>query len=94
MHGVPRSPALPAVDRPHSKSAAPVFRPRERPVVLSVDDDDGVREALHLILDESYAVLDVADGRTALGLIRERLSRPDAAHGAARAGARQGAVAE
>src|SRR2546426_12128110 len=44
--------------------------PPERPVVLVVDDDDGVREALHLILDDDYAVLDVADGRTALALIR------------------------
>ena len=72
MHGVPRLPALSPVARPESKSVAPIFRPQERPVVLIVDDDDGVREALHLILDESYSVLDVADGRTALSLIREQ----------------------
>jgi DNA-binding response OmpR family regulator len=72
VHGVPRSPALSAVTRPGSKSVASVFHQPSRPVVLIVDDDDGVREALHLILDDSYAVLDVADGRTALSLIRER----------------------
>jgi len=72
VHGVPRSPALRAVTRPGSKSVASVFHPPARPVILIVDDDDGVREALHLILDDSYAVLDVADGRTALGLIREQ----------------------
>ncbi|MGH7345271.1 MAG: response regulator, partial [Candidatus Rokuibacteriota bacterium] len=49
-----------------------VPRPQQRPVVLIVDDDDGVRDALHLILDESYSVVDVQDGRTALSLIRDR----------------------
>src|SRR5262249_23765401 len=71
VHGVPRSPTLSAVTRPGSKSVASIFHPPARPVILIVDDDDGVREALHLILDDSYAVLDVADGRTALGMIRE-----------------------
>ena len=70
MHGVPRSPALSPVARPESKSAVQVIRGPNRPVVLIVDDDDGVSEALHVILDDSYAVLDVADGRTALSLIR------------------------
>ena len=72
MHGVPRSPALSPVVRPDSKSAPPVFRPQGRPVVLIVDDDDGVREALHLLLDDRYSVVDVADGRTAVSLIREQ----------------------
>ena len=63
MHGVPRSPALSPV------TTGP-FRAQHRPVVLVVDDDDGVREALHVILDDRYEVLDVADGRTALSLLR------------------------
>ena len=45
----------------------------ERTVVLIVDDDDGVRDALHVVLDEEYAVLEAAHGRTALDLV---LSRP------------------
>ena len=49
-----------------------VPRPPQRPVILIVDDDDGVREALRLILDESYSVADVPDGRTALSLIRQQ----------------------
>jgi len=64
VHGVPRSPALSAV--------APALHAEARPVVLVVDDDDGVRDALHVILDDTYSVLDVADGRAALGVLRER----------------------
>ena len=45
----------------------------ERPVVLLVDDDAGVRDALHLVLDERYAVIDAAHGRAGLDLV---LSRP------------------
>src|SRR5207244_11429260 len=45
----------------------------ERTVVLIVDDDAGVRDALHVVLDEEYAVLEAAHGRTALDLV---LSRP------------------
>jgi len=41
-------------------------------VVLVVDDDEGVRDALHLILDDEYVVLDAAHGRLALGILRER----------------------
>src|SRR5712664_104212 len=40
--------------------------PRERAVVLVVDDDDAVRDALHLVLDEEYAVIEAAHGRAAL----------------------------
>lgn len=39
-----------------------------RPVVLVVDDDAGVRDSLHLVLDEDYDVLDAANGRTAIAL--------------------------
>jgi len=38
--------------------------------VLIVDDDDGLRDALHLILDEEYAVVEAAQGRTALSMVR------------------------
>ena len=33
----------------------------DRPTLLIVDDDAGIREALHVILDDDYAVLDAAD---------------------------------
>lgn len=60
MHQAPRSPA-----------PRPIAEPRLEPctVVLVVDDDAGVREALHLILDDEYSVLDAAHGRTALGIV-------------------------
>jgi DNA-binding response OmpR family regulator len=41
----------------------------DRPVVLVVDDDASVREALRLVLDEAYTVVDAAHGRTALALV-------------------------
>src|SRR2546428_5264558 len=40
--------------------------PRGRAVVLVVDDDEAVRDALHLVLDEEYAVIEAAHGRAAL----------------------------
>jgi len=43
--------------------------PRERAVVLVVDDDAGIRDALHVVLDEEYAVIEAAHGRTALNLL-------------------------
>jgi DNA-binding response OmpR family regulator len=43
-----------------------------RPLVLAVDDDQGVLDAFHLILDERYEVLEARDGDTALELIRSR----------------------
>ena len=53
-----------------SAPLSPHERPRDRPVVLVVDDDDGLRDALHLTLDEEYAVVDAAHGRTALSMVR------------------------
>jgi len=44
--------------------------PTERPVVLIVDDDAGVRDALRLALDEHYAVLDAPNGRSGIGIVR------------------------
>jgi FixJ family two-component response regulator/AraC-like DNA-binding protein len=43
---------------------------QERPVVLVVDDDDGVREALHLVLDAEFEVVVATHGRAALGTVR------------------------
>lgn len=40
--------------------------PKGRPVILVVDDDQAMREALHLILDEDYTVKDAENGRIAL----------------------------
>jgi DNA-binding response OmpR family regulator len=60
------------VATPGSASLETAVAAPDRPVLLVVDDDDGVRDALHVILDDGYAVLDAADGRTALGLIRAR----------------------
>ena len=71
--GVHRTPSLPApgpATRPDPKTSGRHDGQEGRSVLLVVDDDDGVREALHLILDEDYSVLDAADGRTALGMIR------------------------
>jgi DNA-binding response OmpR family regulator len=45
-------------------------RPPRKPLLLVVDDDGGVREALHLILDEEYAVVDAANGREAVAAVR------------------------
>src|SRR5439155_15324576 len=48
---------------------SPRARQQPRTVVLVVDDDIGIREALHLILDDEYLVLDAAHGRTAIGIV-------------------------
>jgi DNA-binding NtrC family response regulator len=41
-----------------------------RPVILVVDDELGLREAFHLILDDDYEVLDAPDGAAALDVVR------------------------
>jgi DNA-binding NtrC family response regulator len=41
-----------------------------RPVILVVDDEPGLRESFHLILDEDFEVIDVADGVAALDVVR------------------------
>ena len=51
---------------------------RERPLVLVAEDDHDIRRLLTLQMKlEGYEVVDVADGREALRLARER--RPDVA---------------
>src|SRR2546430_8085307 len=42
----------------------------DRAVVLVVDDDAAVRDALHLTLDREYAVMDAPHGRAALSMVR------------------------
>src|SRR5207245_3908925 len=67
---LPRLPALGA-GIPPSLGPAPLHSsPLSRMVVLVVDDDDSIREALHLILDDNYAVLEAAHGRTAVSIVR------------------------
>jgi DNA-binding NtrC family response regulator len=39
-------------------------------VILVVDDEPGLRESFHLILDDDYEVVDVPDGPTALDVVR------------------------
>jgi DNA-binding NtrC family response regulator len=41
-----------------------------RPVILVVDDEPGLRESFHLILDEDFEVIDVPDGTAALDVVR------------------------
>jgi FixJ family two-component response regulator/AraC-like DNA-binding protein len=48
----------------------PVAQKEERPVVLIVDDDAGVRDGLRFALDERYEVLDAPHGRSALDIVR------------------------
>ncbi len=42
------------------------------PSILVVDDDPGVRDALHVILDGEYEVIDAADGDEALAVLASR----------------------
>jgi DNA-binding NtrC family response regulator len=49
----------------------PVDAPRGlRPVVLVVDDEPGLRESFHLILDEHFEVIGAHDGPAALEVVR------------------------
>lgn len=51
------------------ESREPDAPSNERPVVLIVDDDAGIRETLRFALDEHYAILDAPHGRGALGIV-------------------------
>src|SRR5262245_2474889 len=42
-----------------------------RPVVLVIDDDEGLRESCRLILEEQFDVLDAPDGPQGLGILRQ-----------------------
>lgn len=42
----------------------------DRPLLLIVDDDAGIHEALHVILDDDYVVLDAADRESAMKIAR------------------------
>ena len=41
-----------------------------RPVILIVDDDPGLRESFRLILEDDYELVEAADGRQALEIVR------------------------
>jgi DNA-binding NtrC family response regulator len=43
---------------------------RIRPLILVVDDDSGLRESLHVMLEDEYEVLEVPDGAQALDVVR------------------------
>jgi len=45
---------------------------RVRSTILVVDDDPGIREALHLVLDDEYEVIDAVDGVDALAALASR----------------------
>ena len=47
-------------------------RPPTRSVILAVDDDPGLLASLHLILDDSYVVLDAPDAVSGLAAIAAR----------------------
>jgi DNA-binding NtrC family response regulator len=52
------------------KQQLPEVATRSRPQILVVDDDAGLREALRVILEDNYEVLDVPDGPQALEIVR------------------------
>lgn len=64
-----RSSAPGPIDQPTSQPPHPHAGQPDRPVVLVVDDDAGIRDALHLVLGDEYTVVDAAHGRTALALV-------------------------
>ncbi len=41
-----------------------------RPVILVVDDDNGLRESFRLILEDNYELLEAVDGRQAIEIVR------------------------
>jgi DNA-binding response OmpR family regulator/AraC-like DNA-binding protein len=45
---------------------------RVRSTILVVDDDPGIRDALHLVLDDEYEVIDAVDGFDALAALASR----------------------
>jgi two-component system, NtrC family, response regulator AtoC len=58
-----------------SPSANPVREPgshRPPPVALVIDDDLGVRESLHVILEEDFEVLEAVNGAAGLDILRSR----------------------
>src|SRR5438132_72532 len=54
----------------HAVGEGPRSPIADRAVVLVVDDDAAVRDALHLTLDREYAVMDAPHGRAALSMVR------------------------
>src|SRR5436853_152517 len=40
-----------------------------RPTILVVDDDPGLRDSIHLILDDEYEVVEAVDGAQALSIL-------------------------
>src|SRR2546428_2455144 len=54
----------------HDVGEGPRSPMADRAVVLVVDDDAAVRDALHLTLDREYAVMDAPHGRAALSMVR------------------------
>lgn len=72
MPRVPTSSALRPILNAAQQDSPRNVHPTATSVLLIVDDDEGVREALHLILDAEYAVLDAAHGRTALAMVCAR----------------------
>jgi signal transduction histidine kinase/CheY-like chemotaxis protein len=66
---------LEALSAPEESESAPAPPEDERPKVLVVDDEKGVREYLQEVLTPRYAVRMAADGKEGLDLVQEH--RPD-----------------
>ena len=65
---------IPIVRRAHpfAKMRIAIMGRRVRSTILVVDDDPGIREALHLVLDDEYEVIDAVDGFDALAALASR----------------------
>src|SRR5882724_9841995 len=65
---------IPIVRRAHpfAKMRVAIMGGRVRSTILVVDDDPGIREALHLVLDDEYEVIDAVDGVDALAALASR----------------------